>query len=422
MSGTLLICPTHRDLRELRRISPRLLSDLHTFEYASDAMEALTAPCRGRAIAVDRPRDALEAARRAADAYGVDAVLSTDDYPGVMLAAILADDFSQPGPPPRSTALSQHKAAARDVQRVHAPDCVPAYQAVASAAQITIPMPFIVKPVKSFFSAGATPVNHAAHVSAAVDGATLPTAFFDPFNIFAQESHAPVVDERRVIAEGLLTGRQVTLEGYAWRGEVHTIGIVDSVMFPGTMAFRAFEYPSCLPLHVQARMSDAATRVMRGLGFGHGLFNIEFIYNDTVDSIGLVEINPRMSSQFADLFEKVDGTNTYQVLVDLAFGIEPHVRWRRGRHAFAASCVLRTFVDHYVAAMPRPSEVDQMIESDPDLRVELLADVGTRLSEAMQDVSSYRYGVINAGGRDRQDVEEIVERCLHHLTIELYPM
>lgn len=72
--------------------------------------------------------------------------------------------------------------------------------------------------------------------------------------------------------------------------------------------------------------------------------------------------------------------------------------------------------------MPRPSEVDYLVETDPDLRIELLADVGTRLSEAMQDVTSYRYGVINAGGRDRQDVEQVVEWCLGHLTMRLYPV
>ena len=50
--------------------------------------------------------------------------------------------------------------------------------------------------------------------------------------------------------------------------------------------------------------------VMPALGFDNGQFNIELVYNPEADTVHIVEINPRMSSQFADLFEKVDGTKS----------------------------------------------------------------------------------------------------------------
>ena len=59
---------------------------------------------------------------------------------------------------------------------------------------------------------------------------------------------------------------------------------------------------------------------MEGLGFDNGLFNIEMTYDAAADRIAIIEINPRMASQFADLYEKVDGTSSYRVLLDIARG------------------------------------------------------------------------------------------------------
>jgi biotin carboxylase len=108
---------------------------------------------------------------------------------------------------------------------------------------------------------------------------------------------------------------------------------------------RALDYPSALPEDVQRRMADIAATVMPGLGFDNGLFNIEMMYDPESDVISIIEINPRMASQFADLYEKVDGTNSYAVLLDIALGRAPQFTRRQGRYAFASSIVLRSFED-----------------------------------------------------------------------------
>lgn len=115
-----------------------------------------------------------------------------------------------------------------------------------------------------------------------------------------------------------MTGSQVTLEGYAFRGDVGVLGIVDSIMHPNTVAFRRFEYPSNLPVAVQEKMRAVAICLMRGLGYTHGLFNVEMMCDTRSGTVSVIEVNPRMSSQFVDLFEKVDGINTYEILLDLA--------------------------------------------------------------------------------------------------------
>ena len=82
-------------------------------------------------------------------------------------------------------------------------------------------------------------------------------------------------------------------------------------------------------------MADIAKRLMSGLGFDNGMFNVEMMYDARDDRIAIIEINPRMASQFADLYEKVDGTNAYEVLLDL--GIGHCARRRNGGKANIAS-------------------------------------------------------------------------------------
>ena len=188
--------------------------------------------------------------------------------------------------------------------------------------------------------------------------------FFLPLDRLLQRHAGIEIGTTRLIAEGLLEGAQVTVEGYAYGGEVHILGVVDSIFFRGTLAFSRFEYPSALPQRVQERMGDIARRLMSGLGFDNFMFNIEMMYDARQDRIAIIEINPRMASQFADLYEKVDGTNAYDVLLDLGTGVRPTPKRRQGKYRFAASCVLRTFEDCIVAALPseeRLAEIERAL-------------------------------------------------------------
>ena len=217
-------------------------------------------------------------------------------------------------------------------------------------------------------------------------------------------------------------GEQVTVEGYAYGGKVSILGVVDSVMFPGTIAFSRFDYPSRLAETVQARMASVATVLMEGLGFDNGLFNIEMMYDADADRIAIIEINPRMASQFADLYEKVDGTSSYRVLLDIAEGRAPSFARRQGRYRFAASCVLRAFADHRVAGLPDAEELERLASLYPDSRIEIHAKMGGKLSDELNDGQSYRYGIVNLGGNDLADVLATFAALRESLDIVLVPL
>ena len=408
MAHFLVICATHRDRRELPLIAAGHRFTWH--EYATDALEDLVAPNPRGNTAISDPCAEVERLVALARSTGVDAVVSTDDYPGTALAAITAGHLRLPGTPLAINLLCQHKYLCRLAQREIVPDAVPAFVLVDDRDVVALPLPHFVNPVKSLFSVGAVAI-HTDRDRPLVRRARIPASFIDPFNQLLRAYSSYVPPSGYAVAESLLRGLQVTVEGYAWRGHVEVLGVVDSVMYPDTIAFRRFEYPSCLTNRIQDAIRNVAVRVMRGLDYWHGLFDIEMMYDPESGSVSIIEINPRMSSQFADLFEKVDGTNTYQILLDLALDREPRMIRGRGRYAASASCVLRTFEDAWVAAVPTADDVAKVLERFPDARIEILAEEGRWLSEQLQDGCSYRYGIVSLGGRDQRDIAERFSEC-----------
>lgn len=420
MSTVLVLCPSHRDYRELAALGAARRHRILFHEYASIELERMVAP----SPELEPVGDALEEvdcilARFSAGE--LDAVVSTDDYPGSTLASIVAERLGLPGVPARANLLCQHKYRARLLQRAIVPEAVPEFALADGDAPAVPGFPLFLKPVKSFFSVGACRVEEACAYAGALARARLPEAFFDPLRRLFEHCTGEAFGPGRVLAEELLEGVQVTVEGYVFGGHAHVFGIVDSVLFPGSLAFERFEYPSSLPPAVQARMTDIAARVMTGIGFDGGLFNIEMMYDPKHDRIHIIEINPRMASQFADLYEKVDGFNPYELLIDLALGRAPRRRRGRGRHRCAASCVLRTFEDCRVARVPSEEDVAAVFERHPDARVEILAEPGRRLSEEMQDGESYRYGLVSLGGADREDILRAFAACERRLGFVLEP-
>lgn len=417
----LLICPTHRDLRELTHLG--LGPDqVLTHIYASEALERMAGAATGGTEAVSDPLVEIDAILRKYRGQALAGVISADDYPGSTIASVVARRRGLAGPDPAVNLLLQHKYHARAAQHRFTPEATPAFALLDPVRPDIAPLdyPFFLKPVKSFFSIGAQPVSSAGQLHAIRSFWDSKGAFFAPFErLLSRYSALPMAGH--LLAEGLLHGHQVTLEGYAHGDEIGILGVVDSIFTPGTLAFERFDYPSAAPAEIQARMGEIARRLMTGVGFRDGLFNIEFIYDLERDTVDIIEVNPRIASQFADLYEKVDGYNSYQVLLDLAAGRQPRPTRGAGPHAFAASCVLRTFSDALVVRVPNEDDVERLQQSYPGARVEVLATEGRALSEEMQDGHSYRYGVINLGGRDLADVTQQLTGCRSLLDFQFAP-
>ncbi len=288
------------------------------------------------------------------------------------------------------------------------PEAVPPFQLIEldrsyRPGELALGFPFWMKPIKSSLSHLGFRIGSAAEFehARALARRQLPgyaAAFNDMLSLAPGLAGAglPPAKGDGLIAEGLIGGRQCTLEAFFHKGTMRLLGITDSICFPDHPSFSRFVYPSALPQAVQDRMTAIAERVMRHVGFDDGQFCLEFFYEERWRRIWLIEINPRFCPQFSDLYAKVDGTSGHQVLVELAAGLMPSFRRGEGPCRIAASFVRRRFADATVVRAPDESDLARLADALPDCHVELLAREGDRLSNPAQDSYSFRYAVIVA--------------------------
>jgi biotin carboxylase len=146
---------------------------------------------------------------------------------------------------------------------------------------------------------------------------------------------------------------------------------------------------------------------------------VELFHDPATGRIHLIEINPRMSYQFCDLYERVDGTSSYDVQIRLALG-EP-AGWTRGagKDRAAASFVMRRFRDAFVRSTPGDGDVRRVKERWPGTIVNLLCHQGERLSHHDQDVGSYRYAIVNMGASSAEALEACYAEAQRMLPFDL---
>jgi hypothetical protein len=58
----------------------------------------------------------------------------------------------------------------------------------------------------------------------------------------------------------------------------------------------------------------------------------------------------------------------------------------------------------------------------PDVRIEILATPGRRLSQELQDGTSFRYGIVTLGGSGRRDILAKLQEIKACLTFEFAPV
>ena len=323
-----------------------------------------------------------------AEQFVTDGVVGTKDR-SALLAALVAERLGLAGPSPAAVLRCQHKFTSRLVQQRAVPEAVPRFELLEGRPSLA--PPFVVKPVVSRLS-------HGTRVLERLDELPSPderSAYAASFEAMAALAAAPQSFAGYVVEE-LVEGSEVTYEGYVRGGAVTTIGVTDSVFYPGTGSFERFEYPSRLPAERWDELSSVADRLVEAIGFDTGFFNVEFRVPDEGPA-KIVEINARIASQFAPLVEALHGRSTYDALFALACGDDP--AWEsRPPGGVAISYVMRVFEDAFVEAVPEPED-----------GLELLVRPGRRLSEqGVNDAASYRLAIFTEAAETR---DEALERC-----------
>lgn len=426
MKRVLVVCPTQREYRYLPAIAERLNYKLLFDEFGGDYFDnPLAENDSGRTPNLDVLALIEDLISRAEDA-GLSGVTSPVGYPGMSVASIAAERLGLPGPSINCILLCEHKYYSRIAQQALVPSATPSFQLLDPKADGQFnklgEFPLFVKPVKANFSINAGWVTTEDELRRHLRSCSLPQRFLKPFNDLLAAYTDYQYDASHLLAEALLEGTQVSLEGYVCRGKVRVIGIVDALMYPGTISFERFVYPSSLSDDVQHRMAQVAEKLMSGINYDNAFFNIEMMYNPATDRISIIEVNPKIASQFTDLFEKVDGISTYAPLLQIAAGDEPVFLRGQGDFKIAASCVLRTFENKRVLSVPSSQQIDNLVARFPDARVEICASQSKLLSDGMQDGKSYRYGLINIGADSEKELTTKLELCRSMLDFQFAPV
>jgi hypothetical protein len=374
--------------------------------------------------------DALAWAERAvAGGLGrIDGVFSASDYPGAILAAAIATRLSLPGSKPEAVLRASHKYYSRRSQRESAPEAVPRFGLLRPGASARVPFPFpmFVKPVKGSYSVLARRMQTQRELDdflATPEVREYTNDYLGIFNRLVAAFTRFEYDGRWLLVEELLRGRLVTVEGYVCAGEVAQLGIVDSVLHPQG-SFARFDYPSALPPEVQSRMQEIARRVIARLGLDWTLWNIEMIWDPERNHIAIVEVNPRICGQFADLYQKVDGTNGYAIALALAQGQTPKLVRGGGRYRLASSYPLRVFEPARVTHAPTQEEVAAAAALHPQALVWTECQAAQELSDfaAGEDGASFRYAVVNLGADTPEEREARRDAIVSRLGYAFEPL
>ena len=395
-------------------IAHQRLAQTQSMDFDEDGFSLFSFPSNAHLAWFDMARFVERQVRRAR-AKRWTGVTSTDEQFGALAAALLAERMGWPGTPVEAILACQHKLYARQVLERVAPEANLGFRLLDAEYGDPIPegltYPLFVKPVKAAFSVLARRVESREelhkHTRFGAWELWVIRRLVEPFERMARKRLGPEVPSaHHMLLEEPVQAEQFNLDGYVFGGEIHAIGVVDAIMYPGTQAFMRHQVPSRLPPEVQARALDVARRFLQAVGFTHGLFNMEFFFDAASDRLSVIEFNPRMASQYSDLYQRVIGADMHAMAVALAHGEDPANVPRGNPSAGAAtSFVYRIFAPGEPFMLPSEQQVRAFKAAFPDALLFTYPQSTRAIARDFKWLGSYRYGITHLGGADAADLQ-----------------
>lgn len=387
--------------------------------HHSAGFDLFTFPSNVQLAWFDMARFTATWARRA-KRLGLKAVVSNHEQFGALAAALLAERMGWPGTPVRAVLACQHKLYAREVLAQVCPEANVPFARLQAEYGGPVPSdlryPLFVKPVKAAFSVLARTVHNVEelhhHTRFGRWELWVIRHLVEPFERVLRQRLPWVSSAHSLMVEQPVEAPQYCLDGYVFNGEMHRLGVIGVDMYPGTQAFMRWDYPSRLAPEPTERATEVARRFLAAVGFTHGLFNMEFFHDPQTDVLTVIEFNPRMASQFSDLYQRVDGIDLHSIAFCLAHGQDPKMLPRvQPTAGAAASFVYRFFDPEHMPSMPTAAQRQALHQAYPDV---LLLEFPKSKGSTARDykwLGSYRYGIMHLGGRDAADLRQRCEQA-----------
>jgi biotin carboxylase len=297
--------------------------------------------------------------------------------------------------------------------------------ALSRIGEADLRFPFFVKPIKSSGSRLGFRIDSPEDFDYATEKLRAEIrSIGEPFDYVLSRADMPddirAVEGHYCMAEQVIGGRQCTVEGYVYNGEVVPYGTVDSIRYPQVLSFFYYLYPSTLPERVQEKMNEITRTIMAHIGYDNAGFNSEYYWDEVSNRIWLLEINTRIAQSHCDLFEMVDGVSHQQVTIDLGLGRRPDMPSREGPRNVAAEFFYRVFFnDATVARAPSNAEIAVAAEQADGTRITSYAAKGSLLSDLPeQDAYSFAVASIWMGASKQSKLLWNYEQVMKKLNYE----
>ncbi len=360
----------------------------------------------------------------------VDGVITHWDFPTSVIGPILAQRYGLSAPSLKSLFTCEHKYWSRLEQQASIPEAVPGFSyfdpfSDDPMAEVDLSFPFWVKPVKSHSSKLGFEIHNREEFDQAMeetreDVDQLGLAFNEALKLVEAPPEIAGVGGMKCLAEEIVTGTQIAVEGAMYRGSYYPHGIIDMHKDDAGTSFDRLDYPaSNIPSHVLEQVNDLTERYLSHIGFDNSGFNAEYMWDTETDRMRLIEVNTRISQAHSDLFTKVDGVSNHKVVLDVAVGREPSMPRGDGEFNVAAQCMVFHDEDGVVSRVPDEDDMERIRERFPGTIVTLHVQPGDRLSELPRQ-DSYRYVLakLYVGAEDTEELTRKHRQIAEELPFE----
>lgn len=196
--------------------------------------------------------DMLRRAEETLDAFdgSIDAIVGYIDFPVSTMLPLLCKKYSVRNASLESLLKCEHKYWSRKVMAEVIPDHVPNFtafdpfddEALSKIGEAGLRFPFFVKPIKSSGSRLGFRIDSPEDFAYATEAFRAEiNEISEPFNYVLNQANLPddvkSVEGHYCMAERVIGGRQCTVEGYVYEGEVVPYGVVDSIRYPQVLSF-----------------------------------------------------------------------------------------------------------------------------------------------------------------------------------------
>jgi len=181
----LALCPTWKDKRELMQSHIQEQYDIIFHHYDDGMLERIICSGIGWITEKFEPSRVITDILQLCAQHNIEAIITTEDYPGSIFASIIADKMGLSAPATNVVLTCQHKYYARCKQKLLVPEATPQFALVDikhKQRTCELAYPFFIKPVKSFFSVYASQTTDQSELEQYLENSCMPDSFLYQFN------------------------------------------------------------------------------------------------------------------------------------------------------------------------------------------------------------------------------------------------